>query len=271
DITLDHSFIDLDHGTVKKSNLNTEPESTVGITTAEANFTWLKNSDSESSLSMGFNTLYTIMDFDRISPMTNGHLHTWGLSLAGSYTKNDTEIFYGVTPGISVSSNALKNPELINSDSLQLTTRLTYQKKRNENFTWVYGFISDYRFGDYHLYPLAGICLKPAQGWLLQLVVPDFSIQKKFSNLFNLTFYISPEGNKWHVFSKDLQRNSELTYHAIVTGITAHWSLTPTVELNLDLVKQSSKEFNLVSDDNQLISADADSSMKLKLSGRFLF
>jgi hypothetical protein len=41
--------------------------------------------------------------------------------------------------------------------------------------------------------------------------------------------------------------------------------------LNLDLVKQSKKVFNLVSDDNQLISADADSSMELKLSGRFLF
>ncbi len=263
--------MDLSHGTAKKSNLNTGLGSAMGITTSELNFAWYINNEPEHSLSIGLNTLYTIMDFDRINPMTNGHLHTWELSMAGSYTKNETEVFYDVTPGISVSSNALKNPELINNDSLLLTTSLIYQKKRNENLTWIYGFMSDYRFGDYQLYPLAGVCMEPAQGWLLQLTVPDFSIQKTFSSLFNLTFYISPEGNKWHVFSKNLQSNSELTYNSIITGITAHLSVTPSIELNLDLVKQSRKEFNLMSDDNQLISADADSSMKLKLSGRFLF
>lgn len=271
DISLDQKIMGLSHGTTKKSNLNTGLGSAVGITTSELNFDWIMSNEPEHSQSIGLNTLYTIINFDRINPMTNGHLHTWGLPIAGSYTTNETEVFYDVTPGISVSSNALKNPELINSESLQLTTSLIVQKKHNENLTWIYGFMSDYRFGDYQLYPLAGVCLEPAQGWLLQLAVPDFSIQKKFSSLFNLTFYISPEGNKWHVFSKDLQSNSELTYNSIITGITAHWSVTPSIELNLDLVKQSKKVFNLVSDDNQLISADADSSMELKLSGRFLF
>ncbi|MCK4707312.1 MAG: hypothetical protein KAU21_01755, partial [Gammaproteobacteria bacterium] len=247
DVSIAKSHVSLGYASLERSQLDTDNTGAgVAIKTAEANFAWLVSSEPAHSLSLSFDTLYTIMDFDLITPMTNGHLHTWGLSLTASHKKDGAEILYNVTPAISISSNALKNPELINDESLQLKTSLIYKKNLPRKLAWVFGFMSDYRFGDYRLYPLAGVCWQPAQDWLLQLALPDFSIHKTFSSGISLTLYTAPKGNKWQVFSRDMQRNSELTYNSIVTGITAQWSITPAVELSLDFEKQTSREFSIV-------------------------
>lgn len=271
DPNIGKSHVILGHASLEKSRLNAGTGAEVAIKTEEANFAWLVRNEVAHSQSLSFDTSYTIMDFDLITPMTNGYLHTWGLSLAGSYDQTGADIFYKLTPAISVSSNALKNPELMNSESLQLKTGLIYKKNLYREHTWVLGFMSDYRFGEYRLYPLAGICWQPAQGWLLQLALPDFSIRKTFSNGINLTLYTAPEGNKWHVFSKDMQRNSELSYSTIVSGITAQWSITSSIELSLDFEKQTGREFSIVLDDNNLIKPNAGSGMELTLRGMILF
>lgn len=154
---------------------------------------------------------------------------------------------------------------------MQLKTKLVVNNQLYQENSWVYGVMSDNRFGDYRLYPLVGACWKPSDDWLLQLAIPDFSIRKTFTNGINLTLYVSPEGNQWHVFSKDKKRDSELTYHTVVTGITAQWVVAPTVELSFDIEKHGRTEFSLVLDDNSLIEPNASSSMQLRLRGKFLF
>jgi len=271
DNNIDRSYIGLGHGRLDKAKLDTGTGAVVKTTSNEVNFSWPVASESEHSTALGFDMLYTIMNFDFVTPMTNGHLHTWRLPVTGSYKKNGSEIFYKVTPAISVSSNVLRHPELIDGKALQLNTGLLYKKDIQREYSWVIGFMSDHRFGDYHLYPVAGICWQPTQDWLLQLTLPDFSIRKTFSSGINLVFYVAPEGNQWHVFSKDRQRDSDLTYNAIVTGITAQWSITPTVKLSLEFEKQSRREFSIVLDDNSLIEPQADSSTGLTVRAEVLF
>ncbi len=269
DSSLEPGYVEIDYG--KQHDYQLETGTVVEVSTVEANAAWLVSDKPDHSLSVGIETLYTILGFNLITPMTNGHLHTWGFPLTGSYNKNGAEILYNLTPAISVSSNALKNPELIDEESLRLETKLVYKKSLLNKHAWVVGFMSDYRFGDYRLYPLVGVCLQPTQDWLLQLTLPDFSIRKIFSSGVNLIFYATPEGNNWHVFSEDLQRNSDLRYHTIVTGIKAEWLITPTIELSLDLEQQNKTEFSLVLDDDSSIQFDAESTLQFKLKGRVLF
>ena len=271
DNSVGQNHIGVGHGRLEKAPLDTGTGAVVAITTNEVNFSWPVSSEVDHSLALGFDMLYTIIDFELITPMTNGHLHTWSLPVTGSYKKNTAEIFYNVTPVVSVSSNALKNPQLIENKSLQLNTQLIYKKNLNPEYAWIIGFMSDHRLGDYRLYPVAGVCWQPEKDWALQLSLPDFSIRKTFSNGINLTFYAAPQGNQWHVFSKDRQRDSDLRYNAIVTGITAQWSITPTVSLSLDFEKQSRREFSIVLDDNNLIEPEAASSTGLTVRGKVLF
>lgn len=271
DYRIDQSYAGVGYGNLEKSHLNTGTGAEVAITTNEVNFAWLVADEQVHSLVLGWDMLYTIMDFDLIEPMTNGHLHTWDFSVIGSYKNNGSEVFYKIIPAISVSSNALRDPSLIDGKALQLKTGLVYKKELHQRFAWLIGFMSDHRFGDYRLYPVAGACWQPSEGWLLQLALPDFSIRKAFSNDISLTFYVAPEGNQWHVFSSDRQRDSDLTYNTIVTGITAQWAITTAISLSLNVEKQTSREFSIVLDDNSLIEPAAGSSMGLTLRGEVLF
>lgn len=271
DNRIDQSYAGLGYGNLEKAQLDTGTGAEVEITTHEVNSAWFITSEPTHSLAIGWDMLYTIMDFDMIKPMTNGNLHTWDLSVIGSHKKNGSEVFYKVTPAISVSSNALRDPSLLDDEALQLKTGLVYKEDLHRKSAWVVGFMSDHRFGDYLLYPVAGVCLQPSEGWLLQLALPDFSIRKTFSSGIRLTLYAAPEGNQWHVFSKDKQRNSDFTYNAIVTGIAAQWPITPTISLSLDFEKQTRREFSFVLDDNSLVELGAGSSTGLTVRGEVLF
>ncbi|MCP4075872.1 MAG: hypothetical protein GY744_06795 [Gammaproteobacteria bacterium] len=266
---LEPGYVEIAYAEQQNSQVETATE--VDISSAEANVAWLVSEKPGHSLSFGIETLYSILGLNLTSPMTNGHLHTWGFPLTASYNNNDVEVLYNLTPAISVSSNALKNPQLINKESLQLKTKLVYKKTLSDKYSWVFGFMSDYRFGDYRLYPLAGVCLQPSQDWLLQLTVPDFSIRKTLSSAVNLIFYASPEGNKWHVFSKDLQNNSDLRYHTIITGIAIEWFITPSIMLGLDLEQHNSSDFSLALEDESLIQFDTESRLQFRLRGKVLF
>ena len=268
DSSLESGYVEISYG--KQHDAQLETGTGVEISAAEANVSWLVSDKTDHSVSVGIETLYSILGFNFIVPMTNGHLHTWDFPLTGSINKNGADIFYNITPAISASSNVLKNPQLIDDESLQLKTKLVYKKHLNKQ-AWVVGFMSDYRFGDYRLYPLAGVCLQPSPDWLLQLTLPDFSIRKAFSSEISLTFYAAPGGNKWHVFSKDLQKNSNIGYHTIITGISVEWLITPSVELSFDLEQQNKTKFSLALDDSSSIQFDAESWLQLKVRGRILF
>ena len=108
DNNIDQSYVGLGHGRLEKAKLDTGTGAEVTMTTNEVNFAWSVDNEPDHSLALGFDALYTIMDFDVIKTMTNGHLHTWDLSVKGSHKKNGSEVFYNVTPALSVSSNALK-------------------------------------------------------------------------------------------------------------------------------------------------------------------
>jgi hypothetical protein len=269
--SLDQRGVGIGYGSWEKSQLDTDTGAEVEMTTNEVNFSWPAASENNHQLKLGFDMLYTIMDFDKITPMTNGHLHTWDLSVNGSHIRNGSKVLYHVTPAISVSSNALKRPSLIDSDALQLKTGVIIKKDIHQEYAWVIGFMSDYRFGDYRLYPVAGVCWQPSENWSLQLALPDFSIRKIFSNDISLTFYVAPEGNQWHVFSDDEQRSSDLSYNAIVTGISAQWLISTTITLSLEIQKQSRREFSVVLDDNSLIEPGANSSAGFTLRSEMLF
>lgn len=271
DSSTGQDHVELVYGNLEKSNLDTNTGAEVAITTNEVNFGWHLSNDPTHRMAADFDMLYTIMDFEAITPMTNGHLHTWDLSLNGIYKSNDSEVVYRITPALSVSSNVLKHPDLINGDSFQLKTALLYKTGFNQKYEWIIGFMSDHRFGDYLLYPVTGVCWQPADDWLLQLALPDFSIRKTIYHGINLLFYAAPEGNQWNVYSKDRQLNSDLTYNAITTGISVQWEVMPNFELSIDYENQTRREFSIVLDDNVLINPNAESTRGLTVRGEVLF
>ena len=232
----------------------------------------IASSEQNHSMTIDFNFQYTIVGFDdTVSPMTNGHLHSWDFPLSWHRKGADYTLDYYLAPVISVSSNVLKNPDLLDREGMQLWTGMVYKKNLNQQSAWLLGFRSDHRFGPYRVYPVAGFCWQPSTNWQLQLALPDFSIRRFFSNGINIKLFAEPDGNKWHVFSKDETSSSDFIYNAIVTGLSIEWRINSTVRLELSAVKHSRREFSFALDDVTPIETGARSSTGLTLSAGVLF
>ncbi len=264
-------FIRVKSGNLDQAQLDTATPAQVEITTIEMTSVRVLAREQEFASSIGFNFRYTIVDLESIDAMTNGHLHTWDFPFEGRLNNTDWELFYNITPAISVSSNALKNPELIGSDGLQLYAGMVYKINTSIENAWFLGLGSDHRFGSYKIYPVVGVCIQPARDWILQLAVPDFSIQKNYNRGISLKFFVEPVGNQWHVFSKDKMRESDFTYEAIAIGLSAQWRISASVNLSLVAGRQTNRQFGFVLDDNTFVEVKAESSTGMMLRGEFLF
>lgn len=257
-------------GSLQKAPLDSGAE--VELTRRELSAGIITNSEQDHSIALDFNYQYTIVGYDDlVQPMTNGHLHSLAFPVSWRRKGADYILDYYLAPVISVSSNALKNPELLDREALQLWTGMMYKKNLNQRSAWLLGFRSDHRFGPYHIYPVAGICWRPDTNWRLQLALPDFSIRRFFSNGINVKLFAEPDGNKWHVFSEDTTSSSDFIYNAIVTGLSIEWQINPAVWLEFRAVKHSGREFSFELEDGTLVETQAQSSTGLAIGAGVLF
>ena len=262
--------ISVSSGKLETSTLDTGAE--VAFSRDELNSGMTINSEPHHSMAVDFNFQYTIVGFDdTVSPMTNGHLHSWDFPVSWHRKGADYKLDYYLAPVLSVSSNAMKNPDLLDREALQLWTGMVYKKDLNQQSAWLLGFRSDHRFGPYRVYPVAGVCWQPDTNWQLQLALPDFSIRRFFSNGINIKLFAEPDGNKWHVFSKDETSSSDFIYNAIVTGLSIEWRINSTVRLELNAIKHSRREFNFSLEDGTPVETGARPSTGLTLSAGVLF
>ncbi len=113
--------------------------------------------------------------------------------------------------------------------------------------------------------------MQPARDWDLQLAVPDFSILKRINRGLSLELFAEPVGNQWHVFSKDLTRESDFGYNAIAIGLSAQWHISASINMGLVIENQTNRRLSFVLDDNTLIEVKAESSTGMMLKGEVLF
>ena len=257
-------------GTLQKAPLNNGAE--IAFSRRELKTGIITSNEQNRSMSVDLNFQYTIIDVDdSITPMSNGHLHSWNFPVSWYHQKPNYTLDYFLAPVLSVSSNALKNHDLIDGDAMQLWTGVVYKKNISKNNAWLIGLRSDHRFGPYRIYPVAGFCWQPAENWQIQLAFPDTSVQRFFSNGISLKLYVQPDGNKWHVFSKDLTRSSDFFYNAIVTGLSLEWRINPTLWVDLSTVNHSNRNFRFTLDNGSQLDMNESSSMGLTLSAGLLF
>ncbi len=255
---------------LKKAPLDTGAE--VGLSRRELNTGFIASSEQDHLMAIDFNFQYTIVDVENaITPMTNGHLHSWDFPVNWQRKSSAYSLDYYLAPVISVSSNVLKNPDLLDRQALQLWAGVFYKKDFNRKSAWLLGLRSDHRFGPYRVYPVAGVCWQPDENWQLQLALPDFSIRRIFTHGISIKLYAEPDGNKWHVFSKDTTRNSDFFYNAIVTGVSLEWQINPTLWLEFSAIKHSRQDFSFVLDDGTQFDTSADSSTGLAINAGILF
>lgn len=136
-------------------------------------------------------------------PETNGDLHTFHLATQWRTGFGDGDCRLALAPAVSVSSNALKNLEVLNGDSVQLWGAAIYSRPVGD-LRWVTGLVRDYRFGEGRVYPAVGVEWQ-GEALFLRAVYPDIELVWQLPYRWELRASMSPDGNEWQAFDRSLR------------------------------------------------------------------
>jgi hypothetical protein len=216
----------------------------------------LKKEFGESNLFIGAGHRYTPFDFERLEPLTNGDLHTIYLPIHLVKPVNQGVFHFAASPALSVSSNVLKNLDLVHKNDLQLWLAAAYEYPLSEKVNLLLGLCADHRFGHYRAYPVAGIKWSPTENWIFRLSYPDVEVSYWPFARFKLSFSVSPDGNEWHVYDKSLSRSSYFQYESVRAEIGGTWLISKAFSLGLSAGKQFNNYFRFMLADNSRITTE---------------
>ncbi len=184
------------------------------------------------TLDLGLDYQYTRYVYDGIDGR-NRDLHRFQFPLRYRNSHGGWEIDGSVAPGISTSSNVLKEFfDAISSDDLFATARIE-ARRGGASRRWVIGIAYDRRFGAPRAYPIAGIELSPGDALDLRLAFPDSAFRYRWSDRQSLSGRLFPAGHQWHVMTDDF--SAEFDYR--VEGFRAQlgWSVRLWKAITLDV------------------------------------
>jgi hypothetical protein len=184
------------------------------------------------TLDFEFDYQYTRYVYDGIDGR-NRDLHRFQFPLRYRTSASGWEIDGRLAPGISTSSNVLKEFfDEISGDDLFATARI--EGRRNTGARrWVLGVAYDRAFGKPRMYPVAGMELAPSDTLDIRLAFPDSGFEYRRSDRQTFSGRLFPAGHQWHVMTDDF--SSEFDYR--VEGIRAQlgWSVRLWKAVTLDI------------------------------------
>ena len=153
---------------------------------------------------IGYSHQYDSLDIDLEGDETlsNGHHHTIALPLHWHREISGGDMMtLSLAPAISVSSNVLKDPGLVDNGAVQLWGSALYRIGEG-SLDWLLGINHDYRFGDSKVYPVAG------GEWAnetttVRLTYPDIMANWRPAERWSFEASVSPDGNLWRVWDRD--------------------------------------------------------------------
>jgi hypothetical protein len=190
------------------------------------------------------------------SPQSNGHLHTLHLATQWKAALSEGELRLAAAPAVSVSSNAFKNPEVLGRDSLQLWGAALYTLRRGD-IDWVLGAARDHRFGAGRVYPVAGFEWR-ADRFALRAVFPDIRLQWGAASGWALEADITPDGNEWLAFSRDLADANAFRSEGWQSQLGLRYRFDNGFEAALVAGWQWQQRWRYVRDDGSLAHTDGD-------------
>ena len=191
---------------------------------------------------LGYSHQYDSLDIDLAEDevLSNGHHHTIAIPVHWHRRLDDgDEISLSLAPALSVSSNVLKDLDLADSDAVQLWGSALY-RIGGANVDWLLGVNHDYRFGEGKVYPVVG------GEWanettIVRITYPDITANWQFSERWSLDASVSPDGNRWRVWDRDRNIDSDFEREAwraelaLIYGLPGGWSIGLTAGYSWDV------------------------------------
>ena len=204
-------------------------------------------------LSYGFGHRYMIFDFSGIEPQTNAHLHTSFLPLHWQ----PGNLRLSAAAALSASSNVMGHPQEYESETLQLWFAAVVAKGIDERLAFVYGLCGDHRFGEYRVYPVAGVEWRPHPDWTLEIGFPESRVAYTVAQGLETSLQVAPDGNEWRVENRDFSAESDFVYEAVALEWITEWSPGGRLTLALSLGRQLRNRYEMTLATGQRVSVSS--------------
>lgn len=212
---------------------------------------------------MGAKHRYAILDIEPVEPQTNGHLHTLFLPLHRQ-SKSDAGGFrFSIAPALSASSNVMKDPGEYGADTVQLLAALVWSRKLSDSAELRYGLCGDHSFGKYAVYPSITLDWRPGPDLSIQLGVPVSRLGYQASRAVELSLGIFPDGNEWHVKSKDLEMQSTLVFRAWLIEFALRWQASEHLGVTVGVARAFENRYDITLLDGRRLTLSHDAATRL--------
>ncbi len=231
-----------------------QPRATVNTT--EAQLTAGLHRFGAGDLRIGFDYQYTRYEYAQINGR-NRDLHRVQLPLSFTGQGGAWEIDGVVAPGVSTSSNVIKDPfNELSSDDLNARIRVEGRRK-GPGVTWVTGLAYDAAFGNPQGYPLLGIELQPGDRLQARIAFPDTALSFAATDRHRFSVRLFPAGHQWHVVSDQLGDDFDYRIQAVRTQLSWSMRWRPGMTLDVSLGYEFGRHHLFIDDLGQRVDTDA--------------
>lgn len=217
--------------------------------------------------SYGFGHRYMIFDFSGIELQTNAHLHTSFVPL--HWQPGDLRLSAAVA--LSASSNVMGHPQEYESETLQLLFAMVATREIDERLVFVYGICGDHRFGEYRVYPVAGVEWRPHADWTLEVGFPETRIAYAVTSVLETSLQIAPDGNQWRVENRDFSAESDFVYEAFALEWITEWTPAERLTVALSLGRQLRNRYEMTLAGGERVSLSSASADRVGFGLRWRF
>ncbi len=211
---------------------------------------------------IGLDYQYTRYEYRNLSSR-NRDLHRLAFPIQFRYERHDLKWEGHVSPGVSTSSNVLK--DLLDrggSDDIQVAGRFQARKALGDK-ELIGGIAYDHSFGQPKLYPVVGLEFQALDRMRIRLAYPDPAARYERSDHQAFTARLFPSGSVWHVVTDDFEDEFDYRVEAIRAQLT--WSLRLHSRFSLDL--SAGYEF----DRRHFLTDDFGTPIRAKVQNEWLF
>lgn len=221
--------------------------------------------------SLGAGHRYVIVDTDPVELQTNGHLHTLFFPLHRQSHSDGKSFRFSIAPALSASSNVMKDPGEYRADTFQLLAAIVWSKELSEQAALRLGLCGDHSFGRYLVYPSITFDWHPRPDLAIELGVPASRLTYEASRTIELSLRVFPDGNEWHVKSKDLEKQSRLVSRALLIEWALRWQAGENLGIGVGVARAFSNRYDVSLLDESRVELSHDAALRISAALEWRF
>ena len=260
----DDPFVALRYTVLPEASLQTgAPGTTTGTLENQLAAGGLRFTFGEIDFDAGLDYQYTRYEYEAVDSR-NRDLHRIQFPVSFTWSGSYWQVEGFVAPGVSTSSNVLRNPlDRLSSDDFHVAGRIEAAKPRRQAGSWRAGLAYDRAFGKPRLYPRFGLAWTTPNGFEVDLVFPEPAVRYQVSER-----QLFPAGHQWHVVTDDLGDEFVYRFEALRSEVTWSYRFWRNFSVDLSLGYEFSRRHRLEDAAGDIISAHAADELMVSIGIR---